>query len=294
MTPAQRASLLNFLGYGTPSKARLLFLGEKEYTPGGTELTNCEIRASSFAVPWEDKNRALRALASGFAARGDHVNANHFTSALTPGPNFSWGTGKPGGNSVSVWTWAAQFVTAWRATSKCVDDGPWFRGWSSEYTTIGTYDSDVALAELYPLPMKSVTCWPTDYVSAFGHCDADAYFQSVFPIGRSSPREQTLVQYALTQLPADALVIGYGRGGKGAEFWRRYDQILSPHITTFGGKSAKWHALAAKRIEIGISSRGHLVARIGFPWTRPNANPVTQQDIPLLVEGLRALRAQNP
>lgn len=294
MTPAERARLLGFVGYGTVRTSQFLFVGEKEYTPGGTELTNCEIRASSFAMPWEDKNRATQLLATGFGARGSSSHARDFRAALFPGPIFQWTGGVPGGNSVGVWTWAALLIAAWRTAGTCVPNGPWFQAWQAEYRALGTLESDAALAELYPLPMKGVTTWPADYVNEFGHATADAYFQDAFPVGRASARERLLVQQALVPLPTNAVVVGYGRGGKGAEFWRRYDQLFAPRVTTYSGRSGAWHVIVPNQVEIGISGRGPLVARVGFPWTRPNANPVTQEHIPLLVEGLRALRLQNP
>ncbi len=293
MTPADRTRLLEFLGYGGTAGAKFLIMGEKEYTPEGTELANCEIRASCFAVPWEDKNRATQALADGFDARGMRKEASAFRQALLPGSAFRWQGGAPG-SSVSVWTWASLFIAAWRSPGPCHDDGPWFQAWPAEYRKLGTIGSDSTLAELYPLPMKGVTTWPQDYVHEFGDASADAYFQRLFPLGRASPREQHLVRYVLAPLASDAVAIGYGRGGKGAEFWKRYDQIFAPRTSIFEGRSSRWHTLVPQRVEIGISSRGLLVARVGFPWTRPNANPVTQEHIPILVEGLRALRLQNP
>jgi hypothetical protein len=294
MTPGDRTRLLGFLGYGTPSKSQFMFIGEKEYTPGGTELMNCEIRATSFGTPWDDKNRATQLLAAGFAARGGRTHAQDFQNALTPGPQFQWSGGVPGGCSVGVWTWAALIIAAWRAPGACTPNGAWFRLWQAEYRKLGTFQSDSTLVELYPLPMKGVTTWPPEYVSEFSYPTADAYFQGVFPIGRISARQQLLVQQALVPLPTNAVVVGYGRGGKGAEFWRRYDQLFAPKLTKYEGNASCWHVIVPNQVEIAISARGQLVARVGFPWTRPTANPVTQEHIPALVEALRRLRLQNP
>lgn len=292
MGPQDMERLLSFLGYGRPVTSRFLFLGEKEYTPSETEFRNCQIRASTFAVPWEDKNRALRVLAAGFTAFGDVANARHFRQALVPGPNFDWECGRPSRNSVSVWTWAAMFVTAWRDSTACVANGPWFTKWAGEYASLGALDSDVALAELYPLPMRNLTTWPTEYVEILGFADAPAYFRGMFPLGSESSRSRAL-QQVIAILPTSAIIVAYGRGGRRDEFWRRYDQLLLPRITSFQGSSARWHILEPKALEVGVSMHGHLIARVGFPWGRPNIHPVTQHHIPLLVEGLRALHAAN-
>lgn len=292
LTPAQRQQLLRFIGFGAPERMRYVFVGEKEYTPADTQLDNCEIRAASFTSPWEDKNEALRHLARGFASRGQPKVANEFLSALSPGRYFSWQGGAPG--SVGVWTWAALVVTAWRDSAPCSANGRWFRSWAPEYEELATVDSDVALTELYPLPMRSVTHWPTDYQREFGFADAHTYFQAVFPIRGTSARRTLLENDVLARLPREAIAVGYGRGGRGAEFWQRYDALFAPRSSNFNHRSAKWHSIVENRIEIGISGRGHLIARVGFPWGRPNANPVTQEHVPALVESLRSLRAQNP
>lgn len=287
------AKLFNFVGYGAPARSRFLFLGIKEYTPGGTELENCRIRASEFAKIWEDKNRAVEILADGFAARGEQALARELRQALTPGSSFDWSSGRPKGTSVGVWTWASLFMAAWRDESPCRPGGSWFSDWAREYQALGTFGGDAALAELFPLPMKSTTSWEP-YAPVLGIPQVGAYYDTILPIGRSSPREQLLVREAIAALPADAVVVAYGRGGRKAEFWQRYDQLLRPRRTTYGGRPSRWHSLKQDTLEIGISDRGQLIARLGFPWTRPNAHPVTQLDVPILVEGLRALRTENP
>lgn len=198
VTPAQRQQLLGFIGFGAPERMRYVFIGEKEYTPADTQLENCEIRLASFTFPWEDKNEALRHLARGFAAKGRPSVANEFLSALSPGRYFSWQGSKPG--SVTVWTWAAMVMTAWRDAAPCSANGRWFTSWAEEYEKLATVDSDVALTELYPLPMRSVTHWPADYQREFGFPDAHTYFQSVFPLRGTSPRRTLLEKGVLDAL----------------------------------------------------------------------------------------------
>ena len=285
-------ALFKFVGYGPPSGTlKFLFLGEKEYTPRDTEWDNCQIRLETFKSPWEDKNVALTHLAGGFAARGHSSVARDFRGALSPGKYFDWSRGAPG--SVSVWTWAAMVMAAWCDSAVCLDTGPWFTNWAQQYRDLGTCGGDSALVELYPLPMRSVQAWPPEYHQATGDRDAGRYFQRVFPLDGPSARRTLLEKEAVSRLGADSVAVAYGRGGNGAEFWQRYDLLLDPRPSSIDGVTRRWHPVIERQIEIGIAKRGGLIARVGFPWGRPNGNPVKQAHVPTLVEAMRALKAQN-
>lgn len=288
LTNAQKQQVMDFLGYGTPERASVVFVGEKEYTPAGTQLDNLAIRSAAFSHPWEDKNLALQKLAAGFTQRGNAVAATHFAGAATPGRNFAWNGAAP--SSVKVWTWAAMVAKALRDGTPCVPSGPWFSSWMPEYQALGTFKGDTVLSELFPLPQKSVQDWPDDYRRLFGHSDAAAYFDGVFPRGQPSPRRALLERELLDKLPRGAIVICYGRGGRGAEFWARYDELLAPVPSSLSGSSATWHAVIPNRVEVGVSRRGHLIARVGFPYNRP-PNAVTHLEVPELVNALLQLRA---
>jgi hypothetical protein len=288
--PSRYQPVFDFLGYGAKG-ARFVFLGEKEYTPGGTEHDNVDIRLASFATPGEDKDGGLDKLSVGFARLGQSAIARDFAAAKQPESPFAWGKGRPG--SVTTWTWCAMVRRAFRDAGTCVDGGAWFSDWMSDYQRLGCLEEpDTFLAELFPLPMRNVTTWPAAY-SVFGCSTADEFFQQCWPIGAASPRRAAVRTGVIDTTPDDGVVVAYGRGGKGAEFWRRYDELLAPRVSSFRGSKRRWHELVPKVVEVALDERGRALARVGFPYNRPNANPVTERHVPQLVNALRELRRDN-
>ena len=274
MTDDEKARVLAFLGYGCAEKARFAFFGIEEHTPPGSEIENLKLRLGHFQHPWEDKNVALEVLCEGF--RDVPRIATVFAAALDPG-------------SVRVWEWAAKVIAALRVPKGCGATEPWRQTWADEYRRLGTFGSDSSLVELYPLPKSGVTAWPKSYATEFGYEGFHDYYQGLFPRAQQSHRRSLLLSQVIGKLPEHVVIICYGRGGRGAEFWQRYDDLLAPVLSSLRGVRQRWHSVDANRIQVGISKRGHAIARVGFPYGRTNGNPVTDDHVAPLVSALREL-----
>lgn len=266
LTPRQREILRDFVGYGVV-QAKYVFIGPEEGSEGS--LLNLETRCATFPGPYHDKNLACADLARAYMDANRHREAQRYLDAVLPGEE-------------ATWNFAAHLVARLRALepgaqapTDCLD----------EYRALGTRDGDTLLAELFHLPKPSMGKWPSAYATEFGFRHQDAYYDDVWPCdavpGAGDCARANVLAAALAAIPLGPgrMVFGYGRGGRGAEFWTRFDALLGPH--------APWQDVIPNVAQIARHESGAVVARLAHP--SPPSRKIRVEHIPDLVNAIAQL-----
>lgn len=267
LTPQQRETLRNFVGYGVQD-AKYIFIGPEE--AGDGSLLNLETRCATFPGPYHNKNLACADLGAAYAAAGNQQEAQRYRDAVLPG-------------ETPTWHFAAHLVARLRALESNAQ-GP--TDCFDEYRALGTGDGDTLLAELFHLPKPSMGKWPPAYAAEFGYQNQDAYYDDIWPRsatpGGGSCLRADVLAAALAAIPLgpDRMVFGYGRGGRGAEFWIRFDTLLGPNLS--------WAEIIPDVAQIARHKSGAVVARLGHPSAR-SANRIKVGHIPVLVAAIAGL-----
>ncbi len=207
LSPQCVQALFSFVGYG-PENPTFVFIGPEEGSEG--LMANLEIRCQAFPSSRHDRVQACRDFASGYIARGLQSEARRYLDALTPGAE-------------PTWTFAARLVAALRKPATT---------WQAEYQSLGTHGGDTLLAELFPLPKSGMGTWPAPYITLFGYPDQEQFYDQVWPRaaipGTGVSQRADLLASTLASIPLSrsCTVIGYGRGGRRAEFWERFDREI--------------------------------------------------------------------
>ncbi len=255
--------LIDFVGYG-PQHPRFLFIGPEEWSEG--QLLNVHTRINEFPAGLHDRIQACQDLARAYFERCLHEAARGYLAALEPGRE-------------KTWTFAAKLLAALRPSPH----GHAPDAWMQEYRALGTLGGDTLLAELFPLPKPGTGKWPAHYTPEFGYANQNAYYDDIWPRDVApgnghSPRADVLAE-ALDAIPLapGVLVFGYGRGGRGTEFWDRLDRLF--------GVQGEWHIVLEDVAEIARHASGAAVARLAHP----SRGGITEEHIPKLVAALQAL-----
>lgn len=262
MTPALGpqciASLYNFVGYG-PANPQFVFIGPEEGSEGA--IVNLQTRCTVFPATRHDRNQACRELAAGFNAQGRPHEAQRYLDALVPGTE-------------PTWSLAARIVAALRQPPTA---------WQDEYRRLGALSGDTLLMELFPVPKPGTGSWPPGYAGIFGFPNQSAYYDGLWPRdvvpGTGTSARADLIASTLFGIPLtrSTYVFGYGRGGRRAEFWARFDRLF--------GVAGHWTSVIADVAEIARHTSGAVVARLAHP----SRNGITAAAIPALIAAIRAL-----
>lgn len=254
-----KKALHGFIGYGV-EHPRFVFIGPEEGSDN--HLLNLEARGA-FPPKVHDRDTACRSIAAAYQASGLGKAAKRYTEAIVPGTE-------------KTWEFASKLIASLRVPVTT---------WEDEYTKLGSRSGDSLLAELFPLPKKGVGCWPSQYAAEFGFANEGHYYDQVWPRDTapgsgSSPRAE-LIWSALSNIPlsSECMVFGYGRGGRRAEFWARFDRLFEVN--------GDWSVVIQGVAEVSRHPSGAIVGRLAHP----SRNGITESAIPSIVSRIKALMA---